>query len=123
MENTTEFLTDHGEQVRSKSELIIANMLAKENIPYRYEYPVQLKGMGVVYPDFTVLNVRLRKELIWEHMGMADDPDYVEKAIRKIAAYNMNGYFEGDQIIFTYETRNTPIHIRQIREIIHHFLL
>ena len=29
----TELLTDKGERVRSKSEMIIANMLAKENIP------------------------------------------------------------------------------------------
>ena len=30
--------TEKGESVRSKSEMIIADMLAKENIPYRYEY-------------------------------------------------------------------------------------
>lgn len=59
----------------------------KDNIPYRYEYPIYLEGIGMVYPDFTTLNVKLRKEIYWEHMGMMDDPEYVEKALQKIAAY------------------------------------
>ena len=118
-----ELLTDHGERERSKSELIIANILAKNNIPYRYEYPLYLEGAGIVHPDFTVLNVRLRKELYWEHQGMMDNPDYAEKAIQKIFSYNMNGIYPGDKLILTSETKNVPINIRQINGIIQHFLL
>ena len=33
--------TIKGEKVRSKSEVIIANLLTSHNIPYHYEYPVQ----------------------------------------------------------------------------------
>ena len=34
--DTTEYYTDKGERVRSKSEIIIANMLKTLNIPYKY---------------------------------------------------------------------------------------
>lgn len=50
------------ERVRSKSEVIIADILNQEGIPYRYECPLQLKGWGKVYPDFTVLSERERPE-------------------------------------------------------------
>ena len=121
--DTPEYLTDRGERVRSKSELIIANMLYKENIPYRYEYPVELDGFGTVYPDFTVLNIRERKEMIWEHQGMMDDPDYAEKALRKLNAYMQNGYFPGNELIVSFETSATPLSIRQIRDLIMRYLL
>ena len=60
-EDTPEFYTAKGERVRSKSELIIADLLNKQAIPYRYEYPIQFKGVGKIYPDFTVLNVKKKK--------------------------------------------------------------
>lgn len=65
-ESTSEFYTAKGEKVRSKSEVIIADVLSREGIPYRYEYPLYLKGIGKVHPDFTVLNVKQRKEIYWE---------------------------------------------------------
>ena len=55
------YVTENGENVRSKSELIIGNMLYKNNIPYQYEPRVELKNRKVFYPDFVVLNVRKRK--------------------------------------------------------------
>ena len=116
-----EYYSDKGEKVRSKSEIIIANMLAKAEVPYRYEFPVYLETMGTVYPDFTVLNTHLRKEFYWEHLGMMDDEEYSEKAIRKIAAYCANGIYPGEKLILTFETRSTPLNIRQIKEMIEHY--
>ncbi len=69
-ESVPEIYMAKGERVRSKSEVIIADILGGEGIPYRYEYPIYIKGIGRFYPDFTVLNVRKRKEIYWEHMGM-----------------------------------------------------
>lgn len=108
-ETTPEIYTAKGERVRSKSEVIIADILYREGIPYRYEYPLQLKGWGRIYPDFTVLNVRKRKEIYWEHLGMMDDSNYVENALQKIALYEQNGIFPGENLILTYETRKNPI--------------
>lgn len=121
-EGTPEFYTEKGERVRSKSELIIAEALNKEGIPYRYEYPVYLKGVGKIYPDFTVLNVNERKEMYWEHFGMMDDPVYVEMTIKKIATYEQNGIFPGENLILTYETRKTPINQKLVKVMIEHYL-
>ena len=43
-----EFYTAKGERVRSKSEVIIADTLFREGIPYRYEYPVYLDELGTI---------------------------------------------------------------------------
>ena len=99
-----EYYTDNGERVRSKPEIIIANALKKYGIPYRYEYPLYLKGYGVVHPDFMTLNVRLRKEYYWEHLGMMDDAAYSEKNLNKITNYEKNDIFPGDKLILTHET-------------------
>ena len=40
--DTPTYDTANGEQVRSKSEVIIADTLYRHGIPYRYEYPVKL---------------------------------------------------------------------------------
>lgn len=121
-EGMPEIYTAKDERVRSKSEMIIADLLHKEGIPYRYEYPIYLNGFGHVYPDFVALNVRKRKEVLWEHLGMMDDETYVEKNIRKIATYIQNGYFPGDNLILTFETRNTPINQKLIMQMIQHYL-
>ncbi len=121
-DNIPELQTDKGERVRSKSEVIIANQLAKAGVPYRYEYPIMLKGWGTVYPDFTVLNIRERKELYWEHQGMMDNPEYADQAVRKEAQYIQNGIFPGDRLILTSETKQSPINIKQIRMIIDKYL-
>ena len=115
-----DYETDKGEIVRSKSELIIANTLAKLGIPYKYECPLFLRGFGIIYPDFTVLQVRKRKEIYWEHLGMMDDPDYARKAVKKIQLYNTNKLFQGDRLLITSETSQTPINIKQIKAIINH---
>ena len=122
-DRTPGFMTDKGERVRSKSEMIIANLLARAGVPYRYECPLELRGVGTVYPDFTALNIRLRKVFYWEHQGMMGDEEYAGKAIRKTASYQENGIFPGDQLILTSETKNIPIDVKQMQGIIRHYLL
>lgn len=59
-----------------------------------------------IYPDFKVLNVRLRTEFYFEHMGMMDNPEYSEKAIEKINTYEKNGFWAGQNILYTFETKD-----------------
>ena len=122
-ENMPEYYSMKGERVRSKSEVIIANMLYQIGIPYRYEYPLHLHGVGEIYPDFTVLNVRERKEIYWEHFGMMDDVEYSERAVKKISSYMQNGYYDGDRTMYTYETRKNPLNQKMIKALIEHRLL
>ena len=122
-EGVTEFYSNDGIRVRSKSELIIANMLEQNGIPYRYEYPLILKGMGTVRPDFTCLNIRTRKEYIWEHFGMMDNVAYANKNIAKIEAYEQNGYFPGKNMIMTFESSQHAISSNIIKAMIEEYLI
>lgn len=121
-EQMPEIYTSKGERVRSKSEVMIADLLREEEIPYRYEYPIYLKGVGMIYPDFTILNKTSRKEIYWEHLGMMDDSSYAENAIRKIISYEQNGIFPGQELILTYETKMNPLTPKMIKMLIAHYL-
>lgn len=119
-----EHYTAKGERVRSKSEIIIANTLCHYNIPYKYEAPLYLNDYGnVVYPDFTCLNVRERKEIIWEHLGMMGKEEYANKNVKKLESYAANGYHQGDNLIMTMETQNVPISSVMVENIVKRYLL
>lgn len=117
------FRTERGEMVRSKSELIIANTLFSFGVPYRYECPLILGPDITVYPDFTPLNVRLRKEYYWEHLGLLSDPEYLEKSVRKLNRYENAGYYPGDRLLITRETAQNPLSTESVKGIIRRYLL
>lgn len=121
-QTTTALFTSKGERVRSKSEVIIADTLARLDIPYRYEFPIRFKNY-TVHPDFYCLNLRTRRELVWEHFGMMDDPVYAQNAVSKIQDYQKNGFFSGKNLITTFETKNTPVNTKQIEQIARECLL
>lgn len=114
--------TDIGIKVRSKSEVLISNKLNKEKIPQLYEVPLKLEGYGTVRPDFKILNVRTRKEFIWEHFGMLEDREYLLKCLRKIEAYIANGYIPGVNLIITFESEHHPLNLRTVDRIIDELL-
>lgn len=115
--------TDAGEMVRSKSEKIIADILYKSKIPYQYEPKLSLKNGLYVYPDFVVLNVKRRKTIYWEHLGMISDGEYATKALQKLSEYERNGYKLGEDIILSMESYSTPLNIKQIERMIQDYLL
>ena len=117
------FETSNGECVRSKAEWMIAERLLQNRIPYQYEYPVQLRNFGTARPDFRCLNVRKRKIILWEHQGRMDDCDYAAAAVRKVNAYEENGFFAGDNLILTSETATDPLTPRMIERWIRRMLL
>lgn len=116
------FKTNNGELVRSKSELNIANLLLKYNIPYKYECPLILGGT-TIHPDFTILDVNNRREIYWEHRGMMDHIDYARHSISRIKTYEKNNLFIGEQVIVTEETSTLPLDTENIERIIRHHLL
>lgn len=102
--------TGNGEYVRSKSELIIANKLKDLGLKYRYENAKVLKGYGTIYPDFTILDPNTNEEVLLEHFGMMDSPEYLEKSFMgKIRLYAENGIVPGKGLICTYETSDKPL--------------
>lgn len=116
-------LTERGERVRSKSERILADYFYRHGIEYKYECPIYLKGMGTVYPDFTVLSPKTRGEIYWEHNGKMDDPGYARKAIRKINAYENNGIYSGERLILTFETEKTILNTGEIERLVQRYLV
>lgn len=120
-EDAPVFTTQNGERVRSKSEIIIANALADLHVPYMYEYPLKLAGSFTVHPDFTVLNLRTRKTMYWEHLGMMDHNEYVETAIRKINSYMKSGFYPGTNLILTAETGSQPLNTEYLYATIRHY--
>ena len=115
------FETDRGDMARSKSEVIIANMLnqRKDQLSYRYEAELDLeKTNTIIHPDFTILNKTTGKIYYWEHIGMLGDPVYADDFVRKVNSYIAEGILPGEQLILSYETGNVPLNIKIIRELV-----
>lgn len=121
--NDPEYFTAKGERVRSKSEILIADALYRHNIPYRYEFPVYHNGVLMAAPDFNCLNVRLRKEYYWEHLGKLGDKDYADRNVRKLEKYSLADDFDETMLLLTFETDSHPLNTKVIEEKIHKYLL
>lgn len=81
--------TVQGETVRSKSEVIIANLLTAHEIDYFYEKPLQL-GDVIKYPDFTIEDNESGITYYWEHCGLLTDGDYKKRWDAKKEWYRQN---------------------------------
>ena len=78
--------TMRGEMVRSKSEVIIADHLANNDIEYEYERPLTIGGV-TKYPDFTIEDMESGLTVYWEHSGMLHVPSYKARWDEKRAWY------------------------------------
>ena len=107
--------TDNGEFVRSKSEWIVANLLYKNGIPYKYEKKLVLPDGDFLFPDFTVLNLQTRQEVYIELFGMMGEAKYCSDAIKKINKYAANGIVVGDRLLPIFESQEVPLEIRAVR--------
>ena len=116
-------LTERGERVRSKSEKIMADYFYRHGIEYKYECPIYLKGIGIVYPDFTFLSKKIGKEVYWEHNGMVDEPLYARNMVRKIDAYESNGIFSGERLILTFETEQNILNSSKIEQMVRNYIM
>lgn len=116
------YRTERGDTVRSKSELIIADMLFRNNVPYQYEPKLFFADGRSVCPDFIALNVRKRKTVYWEHLGLLTEEDYAKRNFEKLNYYENNGVIIGDNLIITMETEAQPLDIAMIMKKIQLFL-
>jgi hypothetical protein len=79
--------TKRGETVRSKSEVIIADALASNNINYVYEKDLIINNQRKS-PDFTIQYGGVT--YYWEHLGMLNDSEYSYKWEKKKNWYRKN---------------------------------
>jgi ATP-dependent exoDNAse (exonuclease V) alpha subunit len=94
--------TMKGHLVRSKSELVIANMLFQANVPYEYERTCEgTRSEGRLRPDFSFVTPD-GELIIWEHLGMMSREDYRRGWEWKKDWYAKNGFGLGKNL-FTSE--------------------
>jgi ATP-dependent exoDNAse (exonuclease V) alpha subunit len=96
--------------VRSKSEVIITNMLFESGIEsIKYEEPLFAPDGTFYLPDFTIQ--WKGKTYFWEHLGMLDVPKYKRHWEEKQKWYEK--YFKG-QLITTEESTNLSIDVKNL---------
>ena len=95
------YYSHKGVALRSKSELIIANLLEEYGLLYHYETTLNF-AEKTIYPDFKIKNPYTNKLIIWEHFGALNQPGYEQRMNDKMDAYLTHGYTPGD-LIYTFE--------------------
>jgi hypothetical protein len=75
-----------GDMLRSKSEVIIANLLHEREIPFRYEQPLFAGDGTIRLPDFTITWRGVT--YYWEHLGLLEQTKYAEEWKRKQSWYD-----------------------------------
>lgn len=83
--------TRKGIAVRSKSEVIIADLLYAKDIEFQYEQPLRVADGSWRSPDFTIVDDTTGTTIYWEHLGMLQRPSYRRKWEQKLAWYQRNG--------------------------------
>jgi len=107
--------TTTGILVRSKSEVIVANILTELGISYKYENPLYSKSNPKDFrlPDFTIEYEG--EEFYWEHLGMLEDPEYRKDWEKKERWYKENGYY--DRLIVSQDGPDGRIDSQEIKEL------
>ncbi len=110
-----------GLKVRSKSEAMIVRELVECKIPFHYEEELEIEGVRL-YPDFTLRHPQTGERIYWEHFGRLDDARYQKNLCQKLQLYMQSGIFPSDQLIVTWETRDTPLTLSEIHYKIQKYL-
>ena len=92
------YSTQKGDMVRSKSEVIISNLLYHSGLEYSYEKELIYNG-GKMHPDFTVTTPK-GNVIYWEHLGLLGTEEYDLTWLAKKHTYD--NLFPG-QLKVTYE--------------------
>jgi len=114
------YTSNNGVALRSKSELLIANLLESYNIPYRYDAEIKLANKKI-YPDFIIKKPFTGEIILWEHFGALHQPDYEKKMNEKMDLYLKNDYIPFEKLIYTFEfdIRN----IQRLKDLIENIIL
>ncbi len=124
----------NGLMVRSKNEMLIAEMLILYDVKFYYEKALELTKTHVrhdgsvwyekvtVYPDFTIY-LPDGTVIYWEHAGLMDNPGYRARHFEKIGLYYDNNIYEPKNLIVTMDGKGKPFDNAAIKRIIQERLL
>lgn len=111
--------TVRGEMVRSKSEVIVANILNDLEIDYTYEELLSIKGEKYL-PDFTIRYQGRTAYL--EHLGMLGNNSYKDHWKKKKSNYKKSGITEQDgNLIITQDGLNGSLDSKKVEESINNW--
>lgn len=102
--------------VRSKSEVIIANELISNDLPFEYEKIFEKNGRRCI-PDFS-FETHGGDVIVWEHLGMLDLPSYKASWEKKLAFYHEIGFKEGENLFTTQDHENGRFDTSEVIEVI-----
>lgn len=118
-------VSEKGEFMISKSEVIIADKLHNNKINYVYEAPITDDRGIMIHPDFTIEDNDTGITYYWEHLGMLTKDDYRSKWKRKQEWYDRSGIVEytknsnaDKQLIITRDKPDGGIDSTEIKSII-----
>ena len=118
-------VSEKGEFMISKSEVIIADKLHNNSIQYVYEAEISDDRGIAIHPDFTIEDSDTGITYYWEHLGLLTKDDYRSKWKRKTEWYERSGIVEytknpdaDKQLIITRDKPDGGIDSSEIKEII-----
>ena len=106
-------VTSRGEKMRSKNEVLHAEVMYRNHIPFRYE-PVMHIGTITLILDFAAMRIRDAKIIYAEHCGMPHNKEYMARHKRKMELYESVGIVPWDNLIVTSGDLNGNIDVRAI---------
>lgn len=115
------FTTSFGLKVRSKSEVLIAELLHAAGIPFRYEPEIILydkdNKIHKFCPDF-VIKLPDGTYIYWEHWGLFSDEGYRQRNYRKLENYFHTGIILSENLIITMDTEEGGIDAMSVLRVI-----
>ena len=111
-----------GLMVRSKSEAMIVASLERHGVPYHYDECIIINGEQIAI-DFVCLNVRTGVIYYWDHRGMLDNLNYINKTLYCENLFLNNGYIPWINMIVTTETQDHPLDLQWVDIIIEQYLI
>lgn len=118
-------VSERGEFMISKSEVIIADKLHNNNVAYVYEAAITDEKGITIHPDFTIEDSNTGITYYWEHLGLLTKDNYRSKWKRKQEWYERSGIVDflknsdaDKQLILTRDKPDGGIDSTEIKEII-----
>lgn len=127
-------VASNGLIVRTREELIIAELLISLDVPFRYEKALTMKETvtmsdGTVithevtkYPDFTIFFAD-GTAFYWEHCGRLDLEKYRKTFMEKLALYTENGIFAPAHLLITTSGKGESINMPAMKELVMKMIL
>lgn len=100
------YYVNNGIRMRSRGEVVIAQVLDSLGLKYKYEIKMGIDG-DWYYPDFTVFLPEFERCFLIEFLGMVDDRNYAVKNGMKIGLYMNAGLVVNEDVLIFAGTRNS----------------